>query len=66
MINLNYVKDHILYQIFLRLFWINYKKHGKTTDNILIRIYINKIENSTAFEIKTAELKIQRVKMGLV
>ena len=36
MINLNYLTDHILYQIFKNTI----KKHGEKTDNPLIRIYV--------------------------
>ena len=39
--------DHILYQISKK------KKHEAVTDNLSIRIYINKIENRITFKIKT-------------
>ena len=35
-----------------RLHWIIFKKHEKVTDNLSIRIYINKTENRIRFEIK--------------
>ena len=50
--NLNYLMDHILYQIF-KVILNNLKKHEKVTDNPSIRIYINKIENRITFKIKT-------------
>ena len=53
MINLNYLTDHILYQIF-KIIWLYLKKkHGEKTDNPSTRVYIIKIENRTTFEIKT-------------
>ena len=45
--NSNYLMDHILYQISKK------KKHEAVTDNLSIRIYINKIENRITFKIKT-------------
>ena len=50
--NLNYLKDHILYQLFKIYFEYMLKKHATITDNPSIRIYINKIENKTTFKIK--------------
>ena len=44
--------DHILYHIFkitLNISW----KHGEKTNNPLIRIYVNKIENRVTFRINT-------------
>ena len=37
---------------FSRLLWLHLKKHGKRTDNPLVRIYVNKIENRINFRIK--------------
>ena len=51
--NLNYLMDHILYQIFKISLKIYLKKHGEKTVNPSIRIYINKIENRITFKIKT-------------
>ena len=48
--NLNYLMDHILYQIFI-LFWM-LKEHRERTDNPSIRIYVNEIENRITFKIK--------------
>ena len=53
MTNLNYLMDHILYQVFNIILNIYYKKHGENTVNPSIRIYINKIENRITFKIKT-------------
>ena len=36
-----------------RLFWKYLKKHGEKTDNLSVRIYVNKIENRITFKIKT-------------
>ena len=44
--NLNYLMDHILYQIII-------KKHETVTDNTSIMIYVNKIEIRITFTIKT-------------
>ena len=53
MINLNYLLDHILYQIF-KIILINIlKNHGEIIDNPSVRIYVNKIENRIIFKIKT-------------
>ena len=41
--SLNYLMDHILYQIFKAIFNISYPS---------IRIYVNKIENRIPFKIK--------------
>ena len=40
---------------FSRSFWVylNQKKHGENTDNPLIKIYVNKVENRITFKIKT-------------
>ena len=49
---MNYLMDHVLYQIVSRLFWINIKKHTEKTDNSAIRISVNKIENRITFKTK--------------
>ena len=53
MINLSYVMDHILYQIFKIIFDYIIEKHEAMTDNSPIRIYINKMGNRVTFKIKT-------------
>ena len=50
--NLNYLMDHIIYQIFKITLEGIFKKHETVTDNPSIMIYINKIENRITFEIK--------------
>ena len=45
--------DHILYQIFKITLIMSYKKHREKTDNVSIRIYVNKIENTITFRIRT-------------
>ena len=55
----NYLMVYILYKIFKIILSI-FKKSGEETDNPLIRIYVNKIENIITFEIKTGcYLKLQ-------
>ena len=51
--NLNYLMDHILYQIFKITLSISSKSMIKFTDNSPARIYGNKIENRITFTIKT-------------
>ena len=51
MINLNYLMDHILYQIFKIILNI-FKKHRENSDNPSVRIYVNQIENKITLEIK--------------
>ena len=51
--NSNYLMDHISYQIFKIILNTSLKKHEAITDNASIVIYINKIENTIKFEIKT-------------
>ena len=51
--NLNYLMDHIMYQIFKITLNISLKKYKTVTDNLSIMIYINKIENRITFKIKT-------------
>ena len=41
--------------IYSRLFWAYLKKHGENVDNHSLRIYVNKIENSIKFKIKTPD-----------
>ena len=52
--NLNYLTDHILYQIFKIILNISLKKHETVTDNLSVRIYVNKIkiESRITFKIK--------------
>ena len=45
--------DHILYQIFKIILSIFKKKHGENTDNLSVRMYVNKIENKITFKTKT-------------
>ena len=51
--SLNYLMDHIMYQIFKITLNISLKKYKTVTDNLSIMIYINKIENRITFKIKT-------------
>ena len=53
MINLNYLMDHILYQIFKIISSILKKKHKENIHNPSMRIYVNKTENRITFKIKT-------------
>ena len=53
MINLDYLVDHILYQIFKIILRIFKKTHGEKTDNPSKRIYVSKTENRITFKIKT-------------
>ena len=80
--NLNYLLDHILYQIFKTILNMYLKKHAGKTVNPSTRIYINKIENSMTFKMKkgyylklltpetwkmkTKEQKMEMVKMCLI
>ena len=50
--NLNYLIDHILWQIFKITFKYILKKHETVTENPSITIYVNKIENKSTFKIK--------------
>ena len=52
MINLNYLMDHII-SVIQDYFEYILKKHNKIIDNLLIRAYLNKIENRLTFKIKT-------------
>ena len=49
--NLNYPTDCILYPVFKII--LNISQKHVDTDNSSIRIYVNKIENRTAFKIET-------------
>ena len=53
MTHLNYLTDHILYQIFKIILSTIKKKHGEKTDNSPTKIYANKVDNRTSFKIKT-------------
>ena len=53
MMNLNYLMDDILYQIFKIILSIFFLKKGEMIDNPSIRVYLNKIENRITFTIKT-------------
>ena len=45
--------DRILFQIFKFILNISLKKHGENTDIPPVRIYVNKIESSITFKIKS-------------
>ena len=49
--SLSHLMDHILYQIF-KISLDILRKHGEKTNNLSIRKYINKIENSLSLSIK--------------
>ena len=52
--NEEWIKSRIIFcNRYLRLFWIYLKEHGEKTDNLSIRIYVNKIKNRMTFKIKT-------------
>ena len=50
--SLNYLMDHILYQILKTILSISSKKYETVTDNPSIMICVNEIESSITFEIK--------------
>ena len=50
--NLNYLMDHILYQIIKIFFEYVIEKHGEKTENPSIKIQVNKIENRITLRIK--------------
>ena len=50
--NLNYLMDHIFYQIFKIIMNMSLKKHGEKTDNPSIMICVNTIENRITFKIQ--------------
>ena len=49
--NLNHIMDHIVHQI-IKIVWV-YFEYQTLTDNLLIQIYINKIENRITCIIKS-------------
>ena len=54
--SLNYLVDHILYQIFKNIFEYILKKHGQKindNNNLSIKLYVNKIENRITLKMKT-------------
>ena len=52
MINLNWLMDRILYQIFKKFFGHLLKRHGESVGKPSVQIYVYKIENRTTFKIK--------------
>ena len=52
MTNLNYLTDHILYQIFKIFVEYILRKRGENTNNPSVKIYVNKIKNRIVFRIK--------------
>ena len=52
-ISSNYLMNHILYRILKIILSISSKKHKPLTDNLPIRIYINRIESGIRFRIKS-------------
>ena len=63
MMNLNYLIDHILYQIFTIILSIFKKKRGEKIDSSSLQIYVNKIENIITFKIRTdTVLNFERLK----
>ena len=53
MINLNWLMNHTLYQIFRAILFISLKKLETLTDNPLTGMYVHKTENRIKFKIKT-------------
>ena len=51
--SLIYLRDHILYQIFKITLNTHLQKHETVTDNLTIKIYVNKVEKRITFKIKT-------------
>ena len=51
MMNLNYLMDHILYQIFKIISNTFLKKHGENINKPSVQTYVNKIENRITFKI---------------
>ena len=49
---LNYLMDHILYQIFKTILDISWRKNGEKTNNPSLRIYVYKMKNRIKFTIK--------------
>ena len=52
MINLIYLIDHILYQIFSIIFSTSPKKYETVTDNPPVRLHVNNRENRFTFKLK--------------
>ena len=52
MISLNYLVNHILYEILIIILSISSKKNGTVNDNPPMRIYINEINNRITIKIK--------------
>ena len=53
MMNLIFLMDHILFQIFKVILSALLKKHETIANNPPVQIYINKLKNRIVFEIKT-------------
>ena len=53
MMNLIFLMDHILFQIFKVILSTLLKKHETITNNPPVQIYTNKLKNRIVFEIKT-------------
>ena len=51
--SLNYLMDHTVYQIFKIILNISLKKHGTATDNLSVRIYVNKIKIESRITFKS-------------
>ena len=51
--NLNYLNDNNLWQIFKIILSNFFKNHGENIDNLSVSIYVNKIRNRITFKIKT-------------
>ena len=51
--NLNYLNDYNLWQIFKIILSNFFKNHGENIDNLSVSIYVNKIRNRITFKIKT-------------
>ena len=47
MINLNYLMDHIMYQIFKMIYYFEYimRKDETVTSNLPVSIYVNSLKN---------------------
>ena len=50
--SLNYLMDHILYQVFKITLNTSLKKHETVTGKPSMRVYVNKMENRITFKIK--------------
>ena len=51
--DLNYLTDHIQYQMFQTILIISSKIHETVTDNPPIKIYVNKMKNRITFRTQT-------------